>query len=842
MEGMTGVSKQNTDLPATSGVLYAYQSVSGTATKNIQSKFWDCEPGQEFLVEVWLKASVANSRMYIELRDQTGAHGTTIQPTGVAGDNFAGVAAGLYPVENFILPTTWTKYTCIATATSIAKQLRVGSIYFNHANGSVTTAIQNFAIRIRPRASGQLVVDGSITALKIATNAVDTTKLVAGSITTEKLAIGVMGSNLVPNPSFEDVSPFAVSPIAIPPYTAAGATGWQFTSTGSGSITATITNNGRARSGNWSASIDINSTPTTPTGYLWSAPIPLVPGKIYKVSVSAAATTADASMLVQIALGTTADNVPTNAATLNRDDDFVDPTLFPAVQASDPLDPSLFSTFTFDFTAPASYNYGRLKIWGYSQTANTTTRLVIDDVSLVEKAPGGASELTSAGLRLFDSEGLEVGAFISNRPNYFSVAQGGTVVASISTTGDTMVNNLDVTNKDISIGGSPLLGRGLDRFGMREVNTSAGWDAGRDYEVEPVGVAEAMSGANAGYYGAANVPSTTLNAAGALVQLGQMNCDLSPGRLYAFMTSPYLAIIPTGAVVALIIRWTSNGTDPTTASPIFARAYTTGSGNYESFQIGYRAIAGTGSQTDVRFLAVVQYLTGTGTVTPVADPFYMTCLDTGYGAPPASGTIINATTQAAGSPPATTTTKTYVSSWIASNSHTRRGTSSFGNNTINPTSYTGSTSMLAGYYSSSNGNQYSFIEFASANSTGSETNKSISTALSGATLTKVELYVKNTSFYSSSGGSQRFAATNFTSIPTGTAVAPPAVTYTGNQAFTTGQGKWITLPSAAITAIKTNGGRVVILGPGTSTSQSYYSKWNNHVSSSKPQLRLTYTK
>ena len=191
--------------------------------------------------------------------------------------------------------------------------------------------------------------------------------------------------------------------------------------------------------------------------------------------------------------------------------------------------------------------------------------------------------------------------------------------------------------------------------------------------------------------------------------------------------------------------------------------------------------------------------------------------------------------------PTTATKKTYTSSWIANSSQTRRGQSGYGNYTVNPTSYTGSTSMLAGYYSGTNGNQYSFVGFTGANSTGGETGKTISQALSGATVSKVEIYVRNSSFYASSGGSQRFALTTFNGMPSGTSVAPPSAAYTANQSFTPGQGKWVTLPSSAASTVL-SGGRVVVIGPGSSNSTAYYSKWYNHVSSYKPQIRITYTK
>lgn len=683
----------------------------------------------------------------------------------------------------------------------------------------------------------------TLDAAKITSGFLDVANRVkAGSIVAGQLSVGVMNTNLCSDPSFENVGVGTASPVSLAPYTSGTpSNNWRYGTSGAGTATIQAVTN-RSRSGNWAASLSINSTPTITTGYLYSPTIPTVPGVTYKVSFYATRTSAEATLLLDGFYGATDTTVTTPFSITSDQDVFTQPT----IQTVEPYDPALFDVYTYDFTAPASCNFITFRIQCYTQTAGASSILTIDDFSLLEKRAGGGSELTPAGLRLFDSEGLEVGAFVSNRPNYFTVFQNGIAVATINPNGAATFADMDIVDKDITLAGLPLLGRQADRFLNREFNESQGWDVGRDYTLEPIGVTEAVANGVIGHHADSAVPGTAITPAGGYVYLNQINVDLEMGRFYTFRTSPYLVLMSSGCVGGLFLYYTSDGTDPTLSSNILARCYHTGGGNYETFQISDRPVAGSSNQRDFRVLAVFRFLTGTGSLTPVGDPFYLSCYDEGYGYPMGTGKLINTTVQNAGSPPAPpASTKTYVTSWICNNSQTRRGTSGFGNNTVNPTTYTGSTTMLAGYYSGSNGNQYDFLEFTAANSTGGEVNKTISQALTGATLSKVEIYVKNISYPANAGGSgsMRFAATTFTALPAASAQAPPAVTYTANQAFTNGQGRWIQLPAAAVTAIKTSGGRVLLVGPGSSTSQYYYSKWNNHAASSgKPQIRLTYTK
>ena len=174
----------------------------------------------------------------------------------------------------------------------------------------------------------------------------------------------------------------------------------------------------------------------------------------------------------------------------------------------------------------------------------------------------------------------------------------------------------------------------------------------------------------------------------------------------------------------------------------------------------------------------------------------------------------------------TTTKQTYTSTWIASSSGTYRGDQSKRSDT---------TDLVQGY-NSSNGDGHAVVVFASANSTGGETGKSIATALTGATLKKVEVYLYANHWYYNSGGTGLIRAYDSTTVPaTGTT---PTGSLKSVGSWPKPGGKWVDITSISTTAI-----RGVTVGKAGSTNLLYYGRFNGaSASSAKPQLRLTYTK
>lgn len=176
----------------------------------------------------------------------------------------------------------------------------------------------------------------------------------------------------------------------------------------------------------------------------------------------------------------------------------------------------------------------------------------------------------------------------------------------------------------------------------------------------------------------------------------------------------------------------------------------------------------------------------------------------------------------------------YVSIWTSNSSQTYKGDGT--KNTIVP------TEVIEGYFpGTSNGNQKSVVLFTAANSTGDEAGVSIGTALSGATISKVEVYLYANHWWYNDGGTARIGYYDASSIPTTLGTLSPYVTQSG---WAKNSGRWVNVTSAAfIKDLLDGSARGITLGPGVGTNPEYYGKFNGATASSnKPRLRITYSK
>lgn len=182
--------------------------------------------------------------------------------------------------------------------------------------------------------------------------------------------------------------------------------------------------------------------------------------------------------------------------------------------------------------------------------------------------------------------------------------------------------------------------------------------------------------------------------------------------------------------------------------------------------------------------------------------------------------------------PAPPAVDTYVSTWTAN------GTRTFKQNGTENTFAAGDA--IQGYFDSTNGNQQAVILFSAANSTGDETSVSISSAIAGAKITKVEVWLYANHWWSNAGGTARIGFFLGTSLPASYSSAIVRVT----RHFGKPQGQWVTITSnALIAALKDGSCRGITLGPGVGADRQYYGKFNGSgASSGKPLLRLTYAK
>lgn len=86
--------------------------------------------GDDYIMEVWVKADKPNSNLYIEMRDQDGTHaGKWYWSQGGTNPTSA------YPVGQFTIPTEWVKIKSRGIIIPEATHLRVGTFYFNHTSG-----------------------------------------------------------------------------------------------------------------------------------------------------------------------------------------------------------------------------------------------------------------------------------------------------------------------------------------------------------------------------------------------------------------------------------------------------------------------------------------------------------------------------------------------------------------------------------------------------------------------------------------------------------------------------------------------------------------------------------
>lgn len=170
-----------------------------------------------------------------------------------------------------------------------------------------------------------------------------------------------------------------------------------------------------------------------------------------------------------------------------------------------------------------------------------------------------------------------------------------------------------------------------------------------------------------------------------------------------------------------------------------------------------------------------------------------------------------------------TSKRNYVSTWEATNSATYNGS-----NVLRAT-----PNLEQGYVGGPNGDQHSLVLFTS-NAVEGESTKTVASALTGATITKAEVYLYANYWYNNTGGTAVIRANTLTALattaPTGTAKSVPA--------WPKPSGQWVD-----ITSIFTSSMRGIWIGKSASSDVLYSGSFDNHSSTvNKPKLRLNYTR
>lgn len=173
-----------------------FRTAPGQGTLNLTSAangsgWFPVQQGVEYLVEFWVRADLPDSRIYIELRDQTNAQAIATSAPSDDGGQDPGVTP--YLATNLVVPTVWTRYSKVITVSSTSTRARLAGLYFNHPNGAERGAqVWLGGVRMRPRATGSLIVDGAVTARAIAANAVTAAAIAANAVTADAINAGAI--------------------------------------------------------------------------------------------------------------------------------------------------------------------------------------------------------------------------------------------------------------------------------------------------------------------------------------------------------------------------------------------------------------------------------------------------------------------------------------------------------------------------------------------------------------------------------------------------------------------------------------------------------------------------
>ncbi|AYR18981.1 hypothetical protein D6I95_00475 [Alcaligenes faecalis] len=173
---------------APDGFPWSYRSPAGeTGTRDSTFGPIPVEPGSEYQITIWAMADRADSRVYIEGRNQSGAH---------AFKNAKGDGTSVYVLGNKILPTSWMRFSTTVTISDGTTHLHRFRYYINHVNGTERGAAQSFAgLTMVKRATGELIVDGVVTAEKVAANAISSEKIAANAVDAAKIAAGAVNAS-----------------------------------------------------------------------------------------------------------------------------------------------------------------------------------------------------------------------------------------------------------------------------------------------------------------------------------------------------------------------------------------------------------------------------------------------------------------------------------------------------------------------------------------------------------------------------------------------------------------------------------------------------------------------
>ena len=332
--------------------------------------------------------------------------------------------------------------------------------------------------------------------------------------------------------------------------------------------------------------------------------------------------------------------------------------------------------------------------------------------------------------------------------------------------------------------------------------------------------------------------SATINSSTYVIIAELAGGPIYAGRIYWIGFNYQLKTSTTTDVFRQNYRYTTDGSTPTATSSLingsdrFINAASNSGGSTGVTQSAFFIPAADADQLKVAL--VINRNSGTGSAnvlfqfaTQAMQCFFIDLGDTGAAL---STSSLSQRQKFTGSPdpdPVSTYKKTYSATW--SRSWNDAGNAIYATN----------GDLKQGYISGSGtggslGNGISWVGFNFA---------AIQSALSGATVKKVEVFLYYNHWYNNAGGTAIIG----THHSTATSAPSYSSSLDSNNRKSVGGwgrnvGKWVDITSVVGSEFKTGASTGITIGPGPSNSSTYYGKANGYSQSNPPQLRITYTK
>lgn len=712
-----------------------------------------------------------------------------------------------------VYPSTSSGFRTASTAITIPTGGAYAYPYVRHNSSASTGTWYIEQAECRPIVTTALIADAAIQRAQIDDLAVNDAKIAnlnggkidAASIRTDRLALGVIATNLLRNGGFEET---LVSPSV--PGSYRNIAGWTGHARSQG-ISATFEwgfGGVAARTGVGKAVIQNNGS-STDGGYIESDPFPVLAGETYTLQ-AALYNAYGATAYVRFC--TSPDGVTFTDQPGEGDNLYV--------TGNGPDSAMLVSV---DYAVPQSgVNWARVRIYNNGRSGSYNF-LCVDDCSVIRQGEG-AVELSPSGLRMWEEDGTESVSLsaVGAHGNFASFGHG---LANIDTDGGisavrlSAVDDLEVQGKDLV--GSFLdnydhpnlanadsllniLPRGLVAFGQEYFTD---WSAtgpsqhafmeldfyaepGRSYRVTCESfIFNASAQASAGLMLYLATPSYP----GGVAPTPSISNDVA-GRFYNQTTGAY-----TGMTAERVLRCNASG-DKSGGGDLVA-------GLNRVLFVFYASTSG-----------VTYHLYGGSPITCTVEDVGLDTPDTGQ----VFGSYASSGGGGGTSSGSTTTRKSYTKSYAATWSRSFTGSGGYN-------SYYGSQ-LVQGYYSGNNGNQRGMVGF---------NDSQIRSDLAGATVTACSVTLYSTWWYYNAGGEGIIGTHGQSSAPS---------TFSGNTArlrspsWPKGARRTLNLGTTIGNEFKSGVSRGITVGPGPTTDRTYYGKFAGVGQSYAPVLTISYTK